>query len=177
MTSNTTVDLQDIWGIDGSHIWATGTNTGDGHCVVLQCNGSNWTTLYDSNSQPAQPQYQFGTVWTNTPSSLYLDGGSKLRSLNLSNLAFGPEIETGQTYVTYKIRATRSNDIFAVSAAAELAHYNGSTWYLYPELKMLNNSSAFVFFYTIHPINDFVLVGGEFFTGLNGFPIVIRGYR
>jgi hypothetical protein len=175
MTSNTTVDLQDIWGIDGTHIWATGTNTGDGHSVVLQCNGSNWTTLYDSNSQPAQSQYQFGTVWTNTPSSLYLDGGSGLHLLTLNNLNIGAQVRTGLSFVGSSIRGVNQNDIFDVTTGGEVAHYNGSSWHCYPEIQSLGGGNAS--WPSVYPKNDFVVIGGSIFTGLNGFPVVVRGYR
>jgi hypothetical protein len=175
MTSNTTVDLQDIWGIDGSHIWATGTNTGDGHCVVLQCNGSNWSTLYDSNNQPAQSQFQFGTVWTNTSSSLYLDGGSGLHLLTLNNLNIGSQINTGLTYVGSCIRGINQNDIYVVSTGGEVSHYNGSSWHLYPELQSIGGNNAW--WRSVHPTNDFVIISGELFTSLNSFPVIVRGYR
>jgi hypothetical protein len=127
MTSNTTVDLQDIWGIDGSHIWATGTNTGDGHSVVLQFNGTNWTTMYDSNTLPGSTHYQFGTLWTKTSHSIYLDGGNGLHILDLSNLNIGSQIQTGLTYVGSCLRGFNQNDIFDVSIGGEVAHYNGSS--------------------------------------------------
>jgi hypothetical protein len=175
MTSNTTVDLQDIWGIDATHIWATGTNVADGHCVVLQCNGTSWKTIYDSNTQPAQSQYQFGTLWTNTLSSLYLDGGSGTHKLTLSNLDFGLQIKTGLAYVGTRIRAGNQNDIYDVTTGGEVSHYNGSSWHIYPEIQALNNSGNS--WTSVYPTSDFVLIGGWYLTAYNGAPIVIRGYR
>jgi hypothetical protein len=174
MTSNTTVDLQDIWGIDGSHIWATGFNNSDGHCVVLQCNGTSWSTIYDSNNQPTQSQYQFGTVWTNS-SSLYLDGGSGLHLLTLNNLNIGAQVRTGLSYVGSSIRGINQNDIFDVTTGGEVAHYNGSSWYCYTEIQAFNKSGAW--FTRVYPTSNFVLIGGWYLTAYNSAPIVIRGYR
>ncbi|MGD1047037.1 MAG: hypothetical protein ABR936_17170 [Bacteroidota bacterium] len=174
MNSNTTVDLQDIWDIDGSHIWATGTNTGDGHCVVLQYNGTNWTTIYDNNTQPSQSQYGFSCLWTDNQNQLWLAGGSPLRKLILSTMTF-TEIITGQGYVSYCIKGMTQNDIFIAGQASECAHYNGSSWHLYPELQNLNGGYAW--FYSVHPTKDFVVLGGIYLTALNGFPVVVRGYR
>jgi hypothetical protein len=175
MTSNTTVDFQDIWGIDGNHIWATGTNTGDGHCVVLQYNGSNWTTLYDSNNQPNATKYQFSTLWSSNSSSLFLDGGSGLHILTLSNLNIGSQINTGLTYVGSCIRGVNQNDIYDVTTGGEVSHYNGSSWHLYPEVQSIGGNNAW--WRSVHPTNDFVIISGEQFTGLNSFPVVVRGYR
>jgi hypothetical protein len=175
MTSNTTVDLEDIYGLDATHIWATGTNSSDGHSVVLQYNGTSWTTLYDSNTQPDQSKYQFGTVWTNTSSSVCLDGGSGLHTLTLSNLDISSQIHTGQTYVSYRVRGTLQNDIFDIGQAGEVAHYNGSSWYLYSDLQTLNGGYAW--FYGVYPTKEFVVIGGLYLTALNGFPVIVRGYR
>jgi hypothetical protein len=175
MTSNTTVDLQDIWGIDGTHIWATGTNTGDGHSVVLQYNGSNWTTLYDSNNQPNSTKYQFNTLWSNNLSSLFLDGGSGLHIMTLSNLGIGSQMNTGLTYVGSRIRGINQNDIYDVTSGGEVSHYNGSSWHLYSEFQLMMGNDAW--WHCVYPTKDLVIIGGYIFTGLNGFPVVVRGYR
>jgi hypothetical protein len=174
MASNTTVDLQDIWGIDGSHIWATGFNNSDGHCVVLQCNGTSWSTIYDSANLPPNKIQYFNTVWTDNVSSLYLDGGSYTQILNLQDGTF-KRTDSLSTNEVFKIRGTKHNDIFRVGYGGETVHYNGATWHLYPELKTLNGGTAW--FYSVFPTSDMVMIGGLFPTALNGFPVVVRGYR
>jgi len=175
MTSNTTVDLQDIWGIDATHVWATGTNVGDGHSMVLQCNGASWTILYDSNLQLPQSKFGFGCLWTNTSQTIYSDGGSGLHLLNLTNFNISAQVNTGLSYVASSIRGINQNDIFDVTTGGEVAHYNGSSWYCYPEIQSLGGGNAG--WGSVYPKNDFVVIGGSIFTGLNGFPVVIRGYR
>ncbi len=172
MASGTTVDLQDVWGLDGTHVWATGYNVGDGHSVLLQYNGTSWTTLYDNISQPPLNYFHFSTVWTYDPSILYLSGGSQLRILKQGTYT---QIETGGQWITYRTRGSGVNDIFTTGQGSELTHYNGVSWYLYPELKALNGGDAW--FYSISMQHDFVLVGGLCLTTYNGRPIVIRGYR
>jgi hypothetical protein len=171
MPSSTTVDLQDIWGIDATHIWVTGTNVGDGHSVVLQCDGSNWTTIYDSNTQP----YGFGCLWTNTTHFIYLDGGSGLYKMTLDNYNLGSEIKIGLTYLRSSIHGINNNDIFDVTAGGEAAHYNGSSWHYYLDIQAFNQSGAW--FTRVYPTSNFVLIGGWYLMELNGFPVVIRGYR
>lgn len=175
MESHTTVNLQDIWGIDNSHVWATGFNSNDGHSVVLQFDGKQWTTLYDSDTQSFQTKYQFSRVWSDISTRIYLDGGSGLHTMNLNNFNISPQIHTGRTFVSYCLRGTGLNDIFDGGPAGELSHGNGYSWHLYPEFNTLNQGDAWVT--SIHPKKNFVLVGGLYLTQLNGFPVVIRGYR
>jgi hypothetical protein len=175
MTSNTTVDLQDIFGLDATHIWATGTNVSDGHSVVLQYNGSQWTTLYDNANKPPLSFFAFSTIWTSSSTFIYLAGGDYLRKLLLSSLNFGSPIEIGQRYMAHRIRGTASNDIFVAAEDGECSHFNGNSWYLYPELKSYSNGS--VRFLSAFSKLDFILLGGDKFLQLNGIPIVIRGYR
>ncbi len=174
--SNTTVDLQDIWGTDANHIWATGTNDVDGHSVVLQCDGTNWTTIYDSATQPVKMQFAFTSLWTDIQNKLWLVGETPLRQWNLSTNLF-TAITTGQGWISSCIRGTAENDIFIVGQVGECAHFNGISWYIYPDLKAMNNGSALVLFLTVCPTQNFVALGGQFFTGSNGFPVVMRGYR
>jgi hypothetical protein len=175
MESNTTVDLQDIWGLDETHVWATGTRVSDGHSVVLAYDGIQWTTLYDSDTQPVSAKFQFSTLWTDSFADLYLTGGSELRIMTISNATIGPRIITGRLYGSGQIRGIRRNDIFDSGAGGEVAHFNYKSWHLYQELKSLNGGNAA--FPSVHPTKDFVLLGGLCFTALNGFPVVIRGYR
>jgi hypothetical protein len=174
MTSNTTVDLQDIWGIDGTHIWATGTNTGDGHCVVLQSNGTNWSTIYDNANKPQNEVQAFFTVWGNETGKIFLAGQSWMRSMSLSDGSF-KLLDSLSKWAALRIRGTNQNDIFQVGYGSEAMHYNGVSWYHYPELASINGGGAW--FYSVYPTKDFVVIGGLSLTALNSFPMVIRGYR
>jgi len=175
MQSGTTVDLEDVWGIDESHVWATGTKTDLSRGIILQYDGRNWSTIYDSFGQPGDRAFGFSSVWTNNGSVLFLAGASGRWSFNLEDRIFR-DLEQIGTWQSYDIRGTGQNDLFVGSAAGEALHYNGSSWYLYPELQH-SGGTAFALWHTIDPAKDFVVIGGEFFTGLNGVPVVVRGYR
>lgn len=172
--SHTTVDLQDIWGIDDTHVWATGTNVGDGHCVVLQYDGKQWTTIYDNTAKPPNEFFGFRSLWTNKANIIYLSGDSKTRSLNLFNKTF-LLFDIPAQWVALRIRGIRGNDIFEARSGGEVTHFNGIQWHLYSEIKNLNGENTS--FTTISPKNDFILIGGFIYTGLNGIPVVVRGYR
>lgn len=174
MESGTTVPLEDIWGIDESHIWAAGNDTQVGRSVILFYNGSSWSTIYDTETEPMSTRFGYSSVWTNNRQSLHVTGHGGSNLFHLPTHTFKRQL-TGQTYVSYFVRATGSNDVFDSGPAGELAHFNGSTWHLYPELK--NTNTDFTFFYVVKPTQNLVVVGGQIFTGLNGFPIVVRGYR
>lgn len=175
MESHTTVDLQDVWGIDNEHVWATGTNIGDGHSVVLQYDGKQWTTIYDNANKPPNEKFGFRSVWTDRIDRIYLAGGSRTQLMNLNNKTFQQLNIPQQQWVAFNIRGINRRDIFQIGSAGETVHFNGVSWYLYPELKLLNE--GFAGFNSVYPTTDFVLIGGLYLTALNGFPVVIRGYR
>jgi hypothetical protein len=93
----------------------------------------------------------------------------------LNPLSIGPNITTGLTYTVSRIRGINQNDIYDVTTGGEVAHYNGSSWHCYPEIQTLGGGNAG--WGSVYPKNDFVVIGGSIFTGLNGFPVVVRGYR
>jgi len=175
MDSGTDVDLEDVWGIDATHVWATGTKSDLSRGVILRYDGRNWSVIYDSFGQPRDRAFGFSSVWTDNANLLYLAGVSGRRSYNLSNGVFRDLEEVGG-WQSYRIRGTGQDDLFVGSAGGEALHYNGSSWHLYPELKS-SGDAALVFWYAVHPTTGFVVLGGEFFTGISGVPAVVRGNR
>jgi hypothetical protein len=172
MISNTTVNLQDIWGIDETHIWATGSNVNDGHSVILSFDGTNWNIIYDSQNVPAEQWYTYNSVWTDNSNLLYLSSGGLLRKLNLSSVTF-TTINTGQTYISSHVRGIKQNDIFVTGQGDEVAHGNGASWHVYSEI----NFSKDAWWLTLFPTQNFVIVGGSYYFGYNSAPLVFRGYR
>ena len=173
MTSNTTCQLDDIYGTDANHIWATGTTIADGHCVVLQCNGSTWTTLYDNTKVPANDVQGFYTVWAYEATKIFLAGQSWIRSMNVSDGTF-QVLDSLSHYEAMRIRGRNQNDIFQAGYGSEVMHYNGNSWYHYSELQTLNGGGAWSD--GVYPMSDFVVIGGLYLTELNSFPIILRGY-
>ncbi len=178
MTSNTTCELDDIYGTDANHIWATGCNEVIGQSVVLQYNGTNWSTLYDSQkpfeSYPAM-MFAFLSVWTYNSSFIYLAGGDLRRFTFGDSVAIGSTINTGMSYTIKSIRGVNQNDIFAVTEGGEAAHYNGVSWHNYLDVQAFNPNGGR--FSRVYPISNFVLIGGWYLTAYNSMPVVIRGYR
>jgi len=176
MDSGTQVDLEDIWGIDEKNVWATGTSNQTGQSVILNYHGTRWSVIYNNFSQPPQSDFAFGSVWTDNPKVLYLVGLSVVTEASITDQLFRQH-QTGQRYISYRLRGTGRNDIFVTGPGSEVAHYNGSSWYVYPEILAIADQYPTAWWLSVHLKNDDIAIGGFFFTGLNGVPAVIRGSR
>ena len=171
MESGTTCRLEDVWGIDDNHIWAVGTETNNSRSVILFYNGKEWKTLHDTDNER---KCWSNSVWTDSPYLLFLNGGSGRYLFNLMQEKLS-KYESAGEWFGYDVYGTAYNDIFASTAGSELLHFNGSTWYLYPEIK-----AQFEDYFRIRAVkanNEIVVAGGYYYTGIGGLPIVIRGYR
>jgi hypothetical protein len=58
----TNVDLNDIYGFDGSHVWAVGTEGDYSRSVILYYDGKSWNKLYDDALVPMEDQHAFSSV-------------------------------------------------------------------------------------------------------------------
>ena len=171
MESGTTCKLEDVWGIDGNHIWAVGTESDNSRSVILFYNGKTWNTLHDTNNER---KCWSNSVWTDNPYLLFLNGGSGRYLFDLMQEKLS-KYESAGRWFGYDIYGTAYNDIFASTAGSEMLHYNGSTWYLYPEVK-----AQFEDYFRIRAVkanDEIVVASGYYYTGIGGLPIIIRGYR
>jgi len=171
MESGTTCKLEDVWGIDGNHIWAVGTESDNSRSVILFYNGKTWNTLHDTNNER---KCCSNSVWTDNPYLLFLNGGSGRYLFDLMQEKLS-KYESAGRWFGYDIYGTAYNDIFASTAGSEMLHYNGSTWYLYPEVK-----AQFEDYFRIRAVkanDEIVVASGYYYSGIGGLPIIIRGYR
>jgi hypothetical protein len=83
-------------------------------------------------------------------------------------------VHTPAVFIIYAITATGVNDIIT-TGYGEVVHFNGSSWFLYPEVKAIGD--GFVYWYRVKAKNDFVIVGGGWYAIYNTVPIILRGYR
>lgn len=171
MESGTTCNLEDVWGIDNSHIWAVGTETNNSRSVILFYNGKVWKTLHDTDNER---KCWSNSVWTDNPYLLFLNGGSGRYLFDLVQEKLS-KYESAGMWFGYDVYGTAYNDIFASTAGSEILHFNGSTWYLYPEIKI-----QFEDYFRIRAVkanDEIVVASGYYYTGIGGLPIIIRGYR
>jgi len=171
MESGTTCRLEDVWGIDDNHIWAVGTALHELNSVLLFYNGKTWRQILD----PLMGEtYGFNSLWTDNPYLLFLNGGSGRCIADLLRGNISRDMSAGEWF-GYDIYGTAYNDIFTSGQGSEILHFNGLTWHLYSEFQ--NIFGAWGLFKTIKVSENLVVAGGEYYTGLYGIPIVIRGYR
>jgi hypothetical protein len=171
MESGTTCQLEDVWGIDDNHVWAVGTETNNSRSVILFYNGKMWKTLHDTNNER---KCWSNSVWTDSPYLLFLNGGSGRYLFDLMQEKLSKYESAGMCF-GYDVYGAACNDIFASGQGSELLHFNGSTWYLYSELKV--RYEDYLNIMTVKVNNVIIVAGGYYYTGIGGIPIVIRGYR
>ena len=171
MESGTTCKLEDVWGIDGNHIWAVGTESDNSRSVILFYNGKTWNTLHDTNNER---KCWSNSVWTDNPYLLFLNGGSGRYLFDLMQEKLSKYKSAGEWF-GYDIYGTAYNDIFTSNMGSEILHFNGSTWHLYTEFQ--NMYGVWGLIKAIKVSEYLVVAGGEYYTGIGSLPIVIRGYR
>ena len=172
MTSGTTCKLDDVYGIDENTIWAVGSAVGEFQSVILFYDGTKWITLHDTGYMGHG--YWTNSVWTDSPYFLFLNGGSGRIFYNLVRDELYKDMTAGNWY-GYDIDGLEVNDIFATGMGSEVLHYNGSTWHLYTDFK--DRFDDYSHFRSVKMNSDFIVIGGFYYTGISGLPIVIRGYR
>jgi len=179
MESGTDCNLDDVYGLDGSHIWAVGSAAGEFQSVILRFDGTQWKILHDTGYMGSG--YWTKSVWTDSPCFLFLNGGSGRIFYDLIRNELHKDMTAGRWY-GFSIDGLGYNDIFASTAGSEVLHYNGSTWHLYTEIKdhfgdYYRINGDYYRIKTIKVEENIIVAGGYWYTGLYGLPIVIRGYR
>ncbi len=132
LSSGTNVDIHDIWGVVDSStgkafILAPASYVAMlGDLEILHITDQNIVdTLYWGTGRRAQ------SVWFQSPRKIYVCGGGVFsRSQN------GPWQEATDVPLifTERIRGVALNDIFVVGDFGLVAHWNGLTWHVYPEV-------------------------------------------
>jgi hypothetical protein len=148
-----------------------GTESDNSRSVILFYNGKTWNTLHDTNNER---KCWSNSVWTDNPYLLFLNGGSGRYLFDLMQEKLS-KYESAGEWFGYDIYGTAYNDIFTSNAGSEILHFNGSTWHLYTEFQ--NMYGVWGLIKAIKVSENLVVAGGEYYTGIGGLPIVIRGYR
>ena len=128
LISGTRTGINDVWGITDrlgrDYVYCTVTNylePADKKILEIsyynKVDSLNWTLVRAVSS-----------VWTNDTSKLYVCGDGVFER---SGGAW-QEMKTGASIGTTGIRGNSVNDIFVIGGFGFIAHYNGSTWQIYP---------------------------------------------
>jgi hypothetical protein len=161
----TDLRVMDIWGgknpLTGeTEILAIASNT-DTLVQLLQIQG-NSVKIIPSNGL----RYRLSGIWFD-PGRIYrLVGGGDYSKT--SYCSPDPWIEQNVSpYYTVKVRGNNANDIFVVGVGGAVVHYNGSTWWDYPQLAMNG------LFYSVAIKGDLVVIVGE----IGNSAIIVTGRR
>lgn len=141
MTSGTTVPLTDLWGSpDGRYVWACGYKSDLSQSVFLEYHNGVWRTVRETftNITPVRLDTLSGlmkSVWS--VSGKDAEVATTWGMYRVKPRSIGAAVRTwtppGQFGFLTRVRGTSRNDIFVVGHAGTIVHFNGSTWYMYPE--------------------------------------------
>jgi hypothetical protein len=141
--SETTTDLQDVWGSsDGNTLWACGYTPDGFHSVLLKCENGQWRTLWTRDGTVFSAPFGdvVGSVWRS--SFTYVTTGSGI--YRLDNDTTSIKAMGGYPGYFVRMRGNADNDIVAVGLVSVIWHYNGSGW------KQIQAGSANQFFESCH---------------------------
>lgn len=180
MESGSTIGLTDIWGLNDDNIWIGGSVSGGPNpwgSVLLTYNNNTWEKLYEYHV----PEDGFGaismkSIWTDNEDIIYIGGESGNWSYSIKDSQL-VDLENVGSWVKSKIRGFSRNDIFSVGQGSEVMHFNGISWYLYPELKAIGNGT--VWWRGLAVTKDVVvIVGIDHSAEFGSYPLLVaRGYR
>jgi hypothetical protein len=176
----TDIGLTDIWGLDQDHVWIGGDVHGGSSpwgSVLLSLKSNSWEKLYEYHvPEDGYDVISMKSIWTDNTDTIYAGGYSGNWAFSIQDSALIDLEEVGM-WVKEKIRGVNRNDIFSVGQGSEVMHFNGRTWYIYPELKSLGNGT--VMWKGLSVIKDFVvIVGVDNSAEFGSYPLlVVRGYR
>ncbi len=138
--SGTTLNIQDIWGVNDpiigkDQILCIASN-------VLESNQNMLLQIKDGFAQVVSnqglPPYYFSSVWFKDSRLAYLTGSGTFKSYDFfNNTGWTSIIPPITTYYSYSIRGNDLNDIFFCGSFGDIAHFNGIRWkdYLGNELQ------------------------------------------
>jgi len=169
MESGTDLDLTDIWGIDENNIWVAGTVDAENSSIILKKDGYGWNKIYEDLETS---DLWLQSIYTDNTDILYLAGGHRsIYNLNFHTINFfSHPAEMG----SFKVRGNNNHDIFYAGEYAEIIHFNGNNWSIYPEL--IGNLNRF---HSLDVQENIVCAVGQIYYPSVGRTIglIARGYR
>ncbi len=132
-SSGTTNQLWDVWGV-----FNPSTNREEIYCAALDPNLQHNTILRITDQTTIErlqwdSTISVGSVWTKDGSLLYACGEKLYR--NKSGTWVEDTITTDGYFFAGIVRGVADNDLFVVGFNS-VAHYNGKSWKVYPELAL-----------------------------------------
>ena len=175
LTSGTTQTIQDIWGavdaVTGKKtiLCAASHPLGYGDKEILSIDANNVVT-----SVPWSPQAVVMSAWFMTPSFVYACGAGIYRRGpdQVWREIGGPSVLNA---LTEHIRGQGNNDIFIAGDFGNIAHYNGVSFRLYPEVT--NTVGTNSVFRSCAVKNNMAIAVGFTSVGINTAAVIAVGKR
>jgi hypothetical protein len=115
MTSDTTVQLNSVWGSSSSNVFAVGASG-----TIRKYDGTSWS------GSSSGTIWQLNGVWGSSASNVFAVGnGGTIRKYNGTSWS---GMTSGTTKNLYGVWGTGANDVFAVGDSGTVLHYNGIAW-------------------------------------------------
>ncbi len=115
MTSDTTVQLNSVWGSSSSNVFAVGALG-----TIRKYDGTSWS------GSSSGTIWQLNGVWGSSASNVFAVGnGGTIRKYNGTSWS---GMTSGTTKNLYGVWGTGANDVFAVGDSGTVLHYNGIAW-------------------------------------------------
>jgi hypothetical protein len=128
--SNTTLNINDIWGDYNEktgqwEILAVGGNILAGYDnIILKIQSNNSIQKINSDSV----NWPLGTLWLNGGENYYIALSGIYQKHNLNERFWKNDIYSISSYTIFRIRGQEINDILATGGAGEVIHFNGYSW-------------------------------------------------
>lgn len=170
--SGTTVNLLDIRGtIDGKVIWACGYSTDLSQSVLLRSDGTQWSTIWSTQSGALTPPYGqlVISVWAGD-SYLYVAADDGIYRSPTSGNGAAQRILAIPT-APLRIRGSGENNIAVACADGSIWHYNGATW------KQVATGAPSMPLYSIAVSTNLIVAVGFDATGIDLKGRVVIGRR
>lgn len=162
LSSNTTANINDIWGSKTSNgdqyiLAAASTLNSFGEKKILRINGNNIDSLQWN------PRTELHSLWFESERKIFTAGDGVYIGID----GKWNRVQGLPSYYSRRIRGTAKNDVWVVGDFGLCAHFNGMTWKSYPEVKIDG------IYHSVAITNKEVIAVGE--AGRNG--VILRGKR
>ena len=139
------VDIAGIWGTESVNVWVGGAG-------LYQYNGSN-TWVRD---QAVSTNGFISNIWGSSPTDYWLIGASSASKHRVNGQLLPAGLPDEKNDVYTSVRGTSRSDVWAVSTAGSVYHFDGSSW----KASLLNPQDSYNWVWPIAP-NDVYVIGNN----------------
>ncbi|RMI27906.1 MAG: hypothetical protein D6681_00135 [Calditrichaeota bacterium] len=146
--------------------------------MLLRQSSGSWEVVYEDEQHLFTPRQDslsgtLHSVWTDAPHRLYVLTRHNLYLCPPETRGEGIAQWEGENWASRWIRGTAANNLFVVGFQGRIWHFNGQSWYLYPQLINVRDD-----LFGIAVREDHVVaVGWRVYNGIEIFGIIYHGRK